>query len=118
MDGNRNFAAQAQQAIAWYERGMKLNPHDGNNWLRRGMCRDWLEQPEAAAADFAHAEAVDPNNHFIIAHVGWHLVQTGDYAAAREYFERSIRLDHVNNPIATKYLEIVNRRLQDAAARP
>ncbi len=118
MDGNPNYAAQAQQAIAWYERGMKLNPHDGNNWLRRGMCRHWLDQHAAATADFVHAEALDPNNHFIVAHVGWHHVQTGDYAAAREYFERSLRLDYVNNPIATKYLEIVNRRLQDAAARP
>ena len=117
MDGNRNYAAQAQEAIAWYERGMKLNPHDANNWLRRGMCRDWLEQHDTAAADFAHAEALDPNNHFIVAHVGWHHVQTGNYAAAREYFERSIRLDHVNNPVAMKYLEIVNRRLRDAAAR-
>ena len=118
MDGNRNYAAQAQQAIAWYERGMKLNPHDANNWLRRGMCRDWLEQHDAAAADFAHAEALDPNNYFIVAYVGWHEVQVGNYAAAREYFERSIRLDHVNNPVAMKYLEIVNRRLRDAAARP
>lgn len=118
MAGNRNYAAQAQQAIAWYERGMKLNPHDANNWLRRGMCRDWLEQHDTAAADFARAAALDPNSHFIIAHVGWHYVQVGNYAAAREYFERSLRLDYVNNPVATKYLEIVNRRLRDAAARP
>ena len=118
MDGNRNYAVQAQQAIAWYERGMQLNPHDGNNWLRRGMCRDWLEQPAAAAADFARAEALDPNGYYTIAHVGWHHVQAGNYAAARDYFERSLRLDYVHNPVAEKYLPLVHRKLLAAAAQP
>ncbi|MCX6894636.1 MAG: O-antigen ligase family protein [Verrucomicrobia bacterium] len=118
MDGNRNYAVQARLAIAWYERGMKLNSHDGNNWLRRGMCRDWLEQHDAAAADFARAEALDPNGYYTIAHVGWHHVQAGNYAAARDYFERSQRLDYVNNPVAEKYLPIVHRKLLEAAAKP
>ena len=116
MEAPRNYAELAQQAIAWYERGMKLNPHDGNNWLRRGMCRDWLEQHDAAAADFARAEALDPNGYYTVAHVGWHHVQTGNYAVARDYFERSLRLDYVYNSMARTYLGITERKLREAAA--
>jgi tetratricopeptide (TPR) repeat protein len=118
MAGNRNYETLARQAIAWYERGMTLNPHDGNNWLRRGMCRDWLELHDAAAADFTRAEALDPNGYYTLAHVGWHHVQTGNYALARDYFERSLRLHYVNNPVARRYLEITERKLLEAATKP
>ena len=116
MDGNWNYAAQAQQAIAWYERGMVLNPYNAFNWMRRGMCRDWLGQHDAAAADFARADRLDPNGHFVAVYVGWHYVQVEDYAAARTWFERSLRLEEPRNPLARKYLGIVERKLLENAA--
>ena len=116
MDGNWNYAAQAQQAIAWYERGMALNPYNSLNWLRRGMCHDWLDQHEAAAADFARADQLDSNSHVTAAYVGWHYVQVEDYAAARSWFERSLRLDYPRDPVAQQYLEIAERKLLENAA--
>jgi hypothetical protein len=41
-----------------------------------------------------------------------------DYAAARTWFLRSLALDYFNNPIATKYLPIVDRKLLEGAAQP
>ncbi len=118
FEGNWNYAELAQQAVGWYERGMKLNPFAGDNWMRRGMCRDWLDQHDLAASDFQRADELNPNSHFTAAHVGWHYVQLGDYAAARTWFLRSLALDYYNNPIATKYLPIVDRKLLEGAAQP
>jgi hypothetical protein len=43
-------------------------------------------------------------------------VQTGDYAAARVWFERSKRLQAQNNGISDSYLNIVQRRLLEGAS--
>jgi hypothetical protein len=50
--------------------------------------------------------------------MGWHYVQTEDYAAARVWFERSRRLEWLENRIADTYLEITKRRLEDGANTP
>jgi Tfp pilus assembly protein PilF len=39
------------------------------------------------------------------ANIGWHFVQIGDYSAAQQWFERSLRLDN-QNEIAGNYLKI------------
>jgi hypothetical protein len=52
-----------------------------------------------------------------MAHVGLHYVATGDYAAARPWFERSLRLQWKSNDIAVAYLEIIKTRLLEAAAQ-
>jgi len=44
-----------------------------------------------------------------------HYVQSGNFAAARPWFERSLRLESQDNTIARNYLQIVNSRLSEAA---
>ena len=106
----------------WYKRGMKLSPYESNNWLRYGMCLDWINNGEKTGEDSApvymRANELDPNGYITTAYIGWHYVQTGDYAAARSWFERSKQLEGEKafNQIAYDYLPIVERKLNEAAA--
>jgi len=97
-------------------RGMKLNRYDSYNYLGCGMCLDWLERHGEAGIYFSRADALDPNNYFDAANIGWHYVQAGDYAAARPWLERSLRLQSRDNQIARSFLDLVEQKLRDNAA--
>jgi len=114
-EGGDDYAELAARAIEWFKRGIKLNPFDGYNYLRCGMCLDWLGRHEEAEPYFAEATRWDPNGYYTTANVGWHYVQIANYAAARECFRRSRRLYGSDNPIAINYLKITDQKLLDAA---
>lgn len=107
--------ALANKAMEWYARSIQTNPFDGYNYLRTGMCLDFLGRHEAAEPFFSWADELDPNGYFTAAYIGWHYVQAGKYAAARPWLERSLRLEWRENTIATSYLAIANERLRRAA---
>ena len=71
---------------------------------------------EEAKPYFERAYQLDPNGYFTVAHMGWHYVQLGQYAAAKPWLERSHRLQWKENSIADNLLGIVNRRLAEGAA--
>jgi hypothetical protein len=50
-----------------------------------------------------------------MASIGLHYVEIGNFAAAKPWFERSLRLQPAENPIAQDYLQITQRRLMEAA---
>ena len=79
------------------------------------MCLDWLDRHDQAGTYFSQAEALDPNGYYTVAIVGWHYVQIGDYAAAKPWFERSLRLGGEKR-IARSYLELVEQKLVDRAS--
>jgi O-antigen ligase len=112
----------AEEAMKWYAMGMKLDPYDGYNWLRYGMCLDWINPNSGVAGEkpawyyYNRADKLDPNGYYMSSNIGWHYVQTGDNAAARSWFERSVRLEWEQNDIAENYLPIVDRRLEESAA--
>jgi len=116
FDGGQNYATLAQTAMQWYRRGMKLNPHDGYNYLRYGMCLDWLDKPDEAGPFFNRADALDPNSYYTAATIGWHYVQAGNCAAARPWLERSLRLEWRGNDMARFYLETVEHKLVENAS--
>ena len=116
FDGGQNYEDLAKTAMQWYARGMKLNPHDGYNYLRYGMCLDWLEKHDEAGPYFNRADALDPNSYYTAANIGWHYVQAGNYAAARPWLERSLRLRWQQNGAAASYLEITERKLVENAS--
>jgi tetratricopeptide (TPR) repeat protein len=117
FEGNPDYQTQAKSAIGWYARAMKLDPFDGFNYLRTGMCLDWLDRHAEAGPFYRTAELLDPNGYFTAANVGWHYVQMGDYAAAREWLERSLRLEGSDeNAIAHSYLDLVERKLAGNAS--
>ena len=117
LEGGEDYTELAAQAMSWFERGMKLNRWDGYNFLRYGWCLDWVGRQTNSGPYFARAEQLDPNGYFTMAYIGVHYVELNDFAAAKPWFERSLRLrweKDVNN-IAASYLPIVTHKLlQDA----
>jgi len=116
FDGGQDYEKLARRAMQCYERGIKLNPHNGYNYLGYGMCLDWLDRHDEAGSYFNRADALDPNGYFTAANIGWHYIQAGDYAAARPWLERSLRLHWRQNGAAAAYLEIAERKLAETAS--
>ncbi len=121
LAGRSDYVDLGKQAMGWYERGMKLNPWYGANWEGYGLCLDWIGSPEQRAAGqsepwWKRALELDPNNCFTMANLGLHYVESGDFAAARSCFERSLRLECNENYIAVNFLPRVEQRLAEAAA--
>jgi O-antigen ligase len=114
FNGGDNYADLGEKAMQWYARARKLDRYDAYSYLRHGMCLDWLDRHDEAGTYFSQAEALDPNGYYTVAIVGWHYVQTGDYAAARPWFERSLRLR--GNDIARSYLELAEQKLVERAS--
>lgn len=110
--------AAGRHALEWFARARNLNPYDSRPWLSAGMCLDKLGRFDESEPFYQRADTLDPSSYFTAANIGWHYVQTGDYAAARPWFERSQRLLTFDNPIAVNYLKIVTARLLEAAAPP
>ena len=115
LEGRGGYGQLATNALTWFERCMKLNPLDSAGFLRYGMCLDWLDRQAESGPFFARAEALDPNGYFTVANIGVHYMEQGDWAAARPWFERSMRLQWQDNPIAHNYYDIANERLLEAA---
>lgn len=118
FDGGHNYRELATNAMSWFQHGINLNPFNGYNYMRYGMCLDWLERFDEAVLYFNKADELDPNGYFMLAHMGWHYVESGNYAAARPWFERSLRLQWEDNEMAESYLEkIIKPRLLEAASK-
>lgn len=111
-----------RKALDCFMQSAKLNAHDSMNWLRGGMCVDWIGYHADGTRDdsssyYMKANELDPNNYFVTLHTGWHYAQVGDLAAARSWFERSIRFEwkDADNPIAYNYLKILDKQMKDSA---
>lgn len=118
LEGKSDYAELAAQAIEWYQRGITNNPYNSYNYLRWGMVLDFLNRHDEAEKLFFKADELDPNGYYTCAHVGRHYVESGQYAAARPWLERSLRLWWRDNPIAEENLRIANQRLLEAAQDP
>ena len=105
--------AQVTAALAWFDRSLAANPHYVFSVIGRGMSLDWLGRSDEAGRDFEYAARLDPEGHYTLAHRGWHQLQLGNDARAKELFEASNARQF--NPIATAYLEILRER---ATVRP
>jgi tetratricopeptide (TPR) repeat protein len=119
QEGGDSFTATEKKALDWYAQALRLDPHDGYSLLRTGMCLDWLGQHAEAEPAYRAAEVRDPNGYFMVANIGWHYVQTGDYAAAQAWFARSLMLSDKDNAIAANYQAICESKLAEkASGRP
>ncbi|MGO8765896.1 MAG: O-antigen ligase family protein [Limisphaerales bacterium] len=117
FEGGTSNEEQAETAIEWFGRAITLNPLDGYGYLRMGMCLDWLGRTNESAKFYSKAEALDPNGYYTVANIGWHYVQIGDYAAANEWFQRSLGLMwDKDNAIAGSYSQIVRKKLLEKAS--
>jgi len=116
--GGESYKDFAHRAMACYEDGMVLNRLDPYNFLRYGMCLDWLDRHAQAGVFFRRALELDPNNYYITALQGWHSMQTADYSTAREWFLKSKRIKWWSNTVADSYLEMLSRRVGSAPQAP
>jgi O-antigen ligase len=114
-EGGDNYRELAEQAMEWFGRSIKLNQWGGYGFLRYGWCLDWLGQTVESPRYFERAAQLEPNGYFMTANIGLHYVQLGNFAAAKPWFERSLRLEWKDNAIARNYLQIVNIRLLETA---
>ncbi len=85
--GGADYVAQAETALEWFGRSIRLNPHDPYAPLRYGMCLDWLGRSEEAEGYYNRADELDPRGSYTAAHVGWHYFHVRDYPAAQAWFE-------------------------------
>ncbi len=120
FEGRDGYADLAAKAITWYQRAITNNPHASRNYLRWGMVLDFLGQHDEAERLFLHADDLDPNGYYTSAHIGRHFVETGQYAAARPWLERSLLLSGQDNDneVGRSNLKIANDRLLEAANDP
>jgi tetratricopeptide (TPR) repeat protein len=114
-EGGEDYKDIAAKAMVWFQRGMKLNPWDGYNFLRYGWCLDWIGRQNESGPYFTKAEQLDPNGYFTMANIGLHYIDLHDFAAAKPWFLRSLELEYQVNRIARMYLPIVNRKLLEDA---
>jgi len=116
FNGGENNAELAEKAMQWFARARKLDRYDAYSYLRCGMCLDWLGRHDQAGPYFSQAETLDPNGYYTVAIIGWHYVQIGDFAAAKPWFERSLRLEANDNAIARSYLDLTEQELAEKAS--
>jgi O-antigen ligase len=117
--GGEGAKELVEEAATWFQRGLELNRHDAYQPLRLGMCLDWLGRTADADPHFKRAGELDPNGYYVVAHLGWHEIQRGDWQRAKTYFERSLEITYkpyLPNPMAKSYLDIVKRRLAEEGA--
>jgi O-antigen ligase len=115
--GGSNDVELARQAIAFYALGSRLNPVDAYCPLGTGMCLDWLGRHAETAPFYAAAEAHDPNGNYVVAGVGWHYLQIGDYPAARQWFVRANKLANGHNHAAlVSIFEVCEPKLAERAS--
>jgi O-antigen ligase len=113
FQGQSGYRWLAEAAIEWYRRSLAANPHDPLPHVGMGRCLDWLGRHTEAEEAFKAALKVDPNGYYTVAYMGWHHVQVGDYAQAKQWLERSLRLYPRDNPVAANYLRIIEERTQN-----
>ena len=88
---------------------MKLNPYDGYNYLRYGMCLDWLDRHDEAEAVFQPRRGARPQRLLRRWRTSAGIMsRSAITAAARPWLQRSLRLDWQDNAIARSYLELAS----------
>ncbi len=113
--GEDDYKAQAEKSLLWYQQAMKINPFSPYHPLGYGMSLDWLGRTNEAGPYFTKALELDPKSYYTMAHQGWHAIQLNDYPTAEKWFNKSIHEAQWSS-FAAEYLEIIRRRMEEAAA--
>lgn len=116
LDGRTGFEEQARQAIDWFAKAMNLNPFDPIAPLNIGQCLDWIGQTQQATGYFNLAEKRDPNSAYIATEMGRHFVTLHDFAAAKQWYQRSIDIDW--SPFAWGEILTLERLMADPLSNP
>jgi len=115
-EGEDGFEAKLQEALVWFEKGMRLNRWDPYNYAYSGMCYTWLGEKQKASEMFEKSKELDPENYYLLSLYGWHLFQEGKLVEARGYFGKSLGYfgwSDGKNELARSYIDLIDRKLAE-----
>lgn len=115
LQGESSWRDYGQRAVASLSRAVALNPYDARAYLALGQTYNWLNQPEDAAAAFARALQVGPNDVEIHNNVAWYLLQQGRAAEAKKMAQQSFAWQWWSNPLALEIIHEADQRLKASA---
>jgi O-antigen ligase len=110
---NADYRKEAEEAIEWFNKAVALDPYTPQPLVGIGMCLDWLDRREEAWPYFQRAIVLDPNNYYVRAMYGWHLIQFQAWRQAAHSLAYSLGLMPTDNPIARSYYDIAVRKLDE-----
>jgi tetratricopeptide (TPR) repeat protein len=82
------------------------------------MCLDWIGRHDEATTNYDEAVKLDPEGRITSFYRGWHAMQRGNDAEAREWFLKSTQQGWPPYREAETYLWILERRKADRAPSP
>ena len=106
---------ELKKAAAWLRQAIALNRYDAYSHARLGMALDELGQADKAGEYFAEAEKLDPHGYLTVANVGWHKMHIGEFAEAKDYFDRVSPLDDPSTPEDEREKGLVAHRAEQTA---
>jgi O-antigen ligase len=105
------YEERLEVAIQWFEKSLESWPDYSYPYAMIGRCLDFLGRTDEATPYFERALALDPNNIFVVAYMGLHELERGDFKTAHDYFEQSWNLRWYGNFLAQKHLIILKKHL-------
>jgi tetratricopeptide (TPR) repeat protein len=119
LGGYKGYDLLAKESVEWAQKSVALNRHEAQAHIGIGLGLDWLDQHEQAAPYYIEGLKHDPNGYSAVAYAGYHEVQAGNYARAKEYFLKSLELKPAYaNKVAATYLDIVTKKMTEKAGQP
>ncbi len=109
---------RVEEARGWFEQALAVDPHLGNAWLGRGLCR--IKQGDVAGGrrDLQTAAAMEPTRSVTRSYLGKAFAAEHDPARAAHELERAQELDP-NDPTSWLYGALVRQqanRLNEAVS--
>ena len=86
------YEEELEVAIQWFEKSLETWSEYSYPYAMIGRCLDSLGRIEEATPYFEKALLLDPNNIFVVAYMGLHELERGDFKSAHDYFEQSWNL--------------------------
>lgn len=83
----------AEVAVDWYGRALRISPDDGRTWAGLGAARMLAQDFSGALEAFARSVRTAPDHQGTWIAYGWCQIFARDYPAARACFERAVEID-------------------------
>jgi tetratricopeptide (TPR) repeat protein len=107
---------KTREALAWFEKAIKVDSALGNAWLGRGLCRIRLGDNSGGREDLLIAAALEPQRAELRSYLGKAYGNVGDYSHAVKELRLAEKLDPMD-PTAPLYSALLNQeynRVNDA----
>ena len=103
------------EAVEWFDQAIAVDPHLGNAWLGRGLCRIRQGELEAGRKDLQAAAAHEPTRAVLRSYVAKAFTDERNLDFAGRELDRAKELDP-NDPTAWLYAALLRQQINTAAA--